>query len=141
MRSRLARVRPAVGLPRDRTGAKLSAAACGYGVRRRLWRQRLIYYQADTVSEEERERLILEHLPQVRLVARKIHERLPDSDLFRRSVVRRRRRAHPGNRQFRPSSEREVEDLCRVPHSRLDPRQPAGDGLGAPAQAQAGAGV
>jgi RNA polymerase sigma factor for flagellar operon FliA len=28
---------------------------------------------------EERERLILEHLPQVRLIARRIHERLPDS--------------------------------------------------------------
>lgn len=30
-------------------------------------------------SDKERERLILEHLPQVRLVARRIHERLPDS--------------------------------------------------------------
>jgi RNA polymerase sigma factor FliA len=40
------------------------------------------YYPPDTVSEEERERLILEHLPQVRLVARKIHERLPDSICF-----------------------------------------------------------
>lgn len=28
---------------------------------------------------EERERLILEHLPQVRLIARRIHERLPES--------------------------------------------------------------
>ena len=34
------------------------------------------------ISEEERERLILEHLPQVRLVARKIHERLPNSVCF-----------------------------------------------------------
>jgi len=40
------------------------------------------HYQADTVSEEERETLILENLPQVRLVARKIHERLPDSVCF-----------------------------------------------------------
>lgn len=40
------------------------------------------YYQADAVSEEERERLILAHLPQVRLIARKIHERLPDSICF-----------------------------------------------------------
>jgi RNA polymerase sigma factor for flagellar operon FliA len=31
------------------------------------------------VSREERERLIVEHLPQVRLIARKIHERLPDT--------------------------------------------------------------
>ncbi len=38
--------------------------------------------QADTLSEEERERLILEHLPQVRLVARKIHERLPETVSF-----------------------------------------------------------
>jgi len=52
--------------------------------------------QADTtsdgaMSEAERERLILEHLPQVRLVARKIHERLPESvcldDLLSAGVV------------------------------------------------------
>src|SRR5580700_2167140 len=30
-------------------------------------------------AAEERERLILEHLPQVRLIARRIHERLPES--------------------------------------------------------------
>jgi RNA polymerase sigma factor for flagellar operon FliA len=37
-------------------------------------------YQASVAaSEEERERLILEHLPQVRLIARRIHERLPES--------------------------------------------------------------
>jgi len=36
-------------------------------------------YQAQNDAEEERERLILEHLPQVRLIARRIHERLPDS--------------------------------------------------------------
>ncbi len=40
------------------------------------------YYAPDTLSEEERQRLILEHLPQVRLVARKIHERVPDSICF-----------------------------------------------------------
>ena len=31
------------------------------------------------LTAEEREQLILEHLPQVRLIARRIHERLPDS--------------------------------------------------------------
>src|SRR6478672_12168171 len=31
------------------------------------------------MNEAERERLILEHLPQVRLIARRIQERLPDS--------------------------------------------------------------
>jgi RNA polymerase sigma factor for flagellar operon FliA len=36
-------------------------------------------YMAPVMSDEERERLILEHLPQVRLIARRIQERLPDS--------------------------------------------------------------
>lgn len=35
-------------------------------------------YQAEDHRADERERLILEHLPQVRLIARKIHERLPE---------------------------------------------------------------
>jgi RNA polymerase sigma factor for flagellar operon FliA len=35
--------------------------------------------QGAALSPEERERLILEHLPQVRLIARRIHERLPES--------------------------------------------------------------
>src|SRR5262249_40441112 len=37
------------------------------------------YQRAAGAASEERERLILEHLPQVRLIARRIHERLPDS--------------------------------------------------------------
>ena len=40
---------------------------------------------------DERERLILEHLPQVRLIARRIHERLPSSvsldDLISTGIV------------------------------------------------------
>jgi len=36
-------------------------------------------YQVRNDAAQERERLILEHLPQVRLIARRIHERLPDS--------------------------------------------------------------
>ncbi len=36
-------------------------------------------YQGQENSAEDRERLILEHLPQVRLIARRIHERLPES--------------------------------------------------------------
>lgn len=36
-------------------------------------------YQTTDLSCEERERLILEHLPQVRLIARRVHERLPDN--------------------------------------------------------------
>ena len=36
-------------------------------------------YESPTPANEERERMILEHLPQVRLIARRIHERLPES--------------------------------------------------------------
>src|SRR5271165_6895743 len=48
-------------------------------------------YPVEWITAEERERLIIEHLPQVRLIARKIHERLPDSimleDLLSAGVV------------------------------------------------------
>jgi RNA polymerase sigma factor for flagellar operon FliA len=48
-------------------------------------------YRDQTVSAEERERLILEHLPQVRLIARRIHDRVPESvsldDLISTGVV------------------------------------------------------
>ncbi|MCL4851674.1 MAG: FliA/WhiG family RNA polymerase sigma factor [Bryobacteraceae bacterium] len=37
------------------------------------------YEQTQESCADERERLILENLPQVRLIARRIHERLPDS--------------------------------------------------------------
>lgn len=37
------------------------------------------YRAAREISPQEREELILAHLPQVRLIARRIHERLPDS--------------------------------------------------------------
>src|SRR5579863_6256149 len=46
---------------------------------------------AEPIAESERERLILEHLPQVRLIARRIHDRLPESvsleDLISTGVV------------------------------------------------------
>ncbi|MBL0159404.1 MAG: FliA/WhiG family RNA polymerase sigma factor [Bryobacterales bacterium] len=37
------------------------------------------YQTTTTLASEEREKLILDHLPQVRLIARRIHERLPES--------------------------------------------------------------
>src|SRR6266478_41654 len=37
------------------------------------------YSTIQEISTEESERLIMEHLPQVRLIARRIHERLPES--------------------------------------------------------------
>jgi len=40
------------------------------------------YAASDANADEERERLILEHLPQVRLIARRIHERLPENVNF-----------------------------------------------------------
>ncbi len=49
------------------------------------------YSVSTAPAAEERERLILEHLPQVRLIARRIHERLPESvsleDLISTGVV------------------------------------------------------
>jgi RNA polymerase sigma factor for flagellar operon FliA len=49
------------------------------------------HYPAEDLTDDERERLIMEHLPQVRLIARKIHERLPESialeDLFSAGVI------------------------------------------------------
>jgi RNA polymerase sigma factor for flagellar operon FliA len=46
---------------------------------------------SEAISEEERERLILEHLPQVRLIARRIQERLPENinieDLISTGVI------------------------------------------------------
>jgi len=48
-------------------------------------------YKAPAMSAEEREQLILEHLPQVRLIARRIHDRLPESvsldDLISTGVI------------------------------------------------------
>ena len=120
-------------------GAKLSRG-CG-GVRRRLWRQRLTTITAETVSEEERERLILEHLPQVRLIARKIHERLPESicfdDLLSAGVIG----LIQAIDNFDPGQNVKLKTYAEFRIRGVDPRQPAGDGLGAPAQAQAGARV
>ena len=49
------------------------------------------YSTTQETTSEERERLILEHLPQVRLIARRIHERLPENvsleDLISAGVV------------------------------------------------------
>jgi RNA polymerase sigma factor for flagellar operon FliA len=49
------------------------------------------YLGSAVAVDEERERLILDHLPQVRLIARRIHERLPDSvsleDLISTGIV------------------------------------------------------
>ena len=48
-------------------------------------------YRDARLPAEDRERLILEHLPQVRLIARRIHDRLPESvsldDLISTGIV------------------------------------------------------
>jgi RNA polymerase sigma factor for flagellar operon FliA len=48
-------------------------------------------FSAKTLSDEQRQRLILKHLPQVRLLARRIHGRLPESvnldDLVSNGIV------------------------------------------------------
>src|ERR1700683_268592 len=46
------------------------------GQGRRLMRSYAVF---DMTSDDEREQLILEHLPQVRLIARRIQERLPEN--------------------------------------------------------------
>src|ERR1039457_5230835 len=43
------------------------------------WKRMYGYTVSGQMTDDERERLILEHLPQVRLIARRIQERLPDS--------------------------------------------------------------
>src|SRR5436305_4876131 len=49
------------------------------------------YAVPEVISAEERDRLILEHLPQVRLIARRIQQRLPESialdDLISHGVI------------------------------------------------------
>ena len=37
------------------------------------------YAMSEAISDDEREQLILQHLPQVRLIARRIQERLPEN--------------------------------------------------------------
>ena len=48
-------------------------------------------YQVVESNTEERDQLIMEHLPQVKLIARRIHERLPESisldDLISTGIV------------------------------------------------------
>src|SRR5499427_11147928 len=48
-------------------------------------------YEVTEAPKDQRERLILEHLPQVRLIARRIHDRLPESvsldDLISTGIV------------------------------------------------------
>src|SRR6266567_3510716 len=49
------------------------------------------YAVSEVITDDQRERLILEHLPQVRLIARRIQERLPDNisleDLISTGVI------------------------------------------------------
>jgi RNA polymerase sigma factor for flagellar operon FliA len=66
--------------PATQQVSPLATAARAYGA-----------YQEAPLSAEDRERLILEHLPQVRLIARRIHDRLPESvsldDLISTGIV------------------------------------------------------
>ena len=51
----------------------------------------LCVYRAPAKPGAEREQLILDHLPQVRWIASRIHERLPDERLSGRSDLDRNR--------------------------------------------------
>jgi RNA polymerase sigma factor for flagellar operon FliA len=56
------------------TSTKQHAASANSGAAYGAYAQ-----QAAGLASEERDRLIIEHLPQVRLIARRIHDRLPES--------------------------------------------------------------
>ena len=91
------------------------------------------YAVTETEAEaKKRERLIEEHLPQVHLIARRFHEKLPSSVCLRRPDLDRRNRSDLSHRQLRSAAERETADLRRVPYPGRDPRQPAQHGLGIP---------
>ena len=91
-----------------------------------------------SLTEEERERLILEHLPQVRLIARRIQERLPENisleDLVSTGVIG----PDLSDRQFRSPPQRQAQDIRRVQDSRRHSGQPARPGLGAAAETPQG---
>ena len=74
------------------------------------------------MTDDERERLILEHLPQVRLIARRIQERLPDSisldDLVSNGVLG----LISAIDNFDPVAQRQAEDVRRVQDPRSDSR-------------------
>ncbi len=90
---------------------------------------------SEAIGENERERLILEHLPQVRLIARRIQERLPENvsldDLVSTGVIG----LISAIDNFDPSQNVKLQDLRRVQDSRRDSRQPSRARLGATAKA------
>ena len=93
------------------------------------------YATSEQISETERERLILEHLPQVRLIARRIQERLPENisleDLVSTGVIG----LISAIDNFDPSSQRQAQNVCGIQDPRRDSGQLAWSGLGPPAEA------
>ena len=89
------------------------------------------YAESEPVDGDERERLILEHLPQVRLIARRIQERLPDNvaleDLVSSGVIG----LISAIDHFDASPQRQTQDLRGVQDSGGHSGQPARPGLGA----------
>ena len=78
-----------------------------------------------------REALVLQYLPQVRLIAKRIHDRLPSyvavDDLISAGVVG----LIGAIDQFRSHAQRPAQYLCRAADSRRNHGQPTGNGLGA----------
>ena len=76
----------------------------------------MLAYQSERqeLSTEERERLIIEHMPQVNLIARRIHETLPGNvcldDLVSSGVVG----LIMAIDNYDPHTGREVEDVCGI---------------------------
>ncbi len=88
------------------------------------------YANSYVMTESERERLILEHMPQVRLIARRFQERLPENvaldDLISTGVIG----LISAIDHFDPGQKRQAEDIRRVQDPRRDSRQSARPGLG-----------
>ena len=88
-----------------------------------------VYEQMSEPAEAVSEQLLLEQLPQVKYIARRIHERLPQhvpfDDLLHAGIVGLIDAMHKFDRQ----QECALRLVRQVPHSRGDPRQPARHGL------------
>ena len=74
------------------------------------------------LTEADRERMIMEHMPQVRLIARRIHDRVPGNISLEDLDLDRNCRIDLRHRPVRPDPRREVEDLRRIQDPWRNPR-------------------
>ena len=81
------------------------------------------YESVSNLEARDQEHLLLEQLPQVRYIARRIHDRLPShipfDDLVQAGILGLMEALH----KFDPSKNVELEDVRETPDSRGDTRQ------------------